>query len=279
MKALFASRSRQAWLLGPRTLCWPLTWLGLDINRAALRLWLTLEESERLTGQAPPRWRDLWQTLSAAPTAAPEHAQGDEGRALTLQLQALTARDLLAWLVLALALAASVSDSTVTHENCIRRRIRRTRVFRLANPAQGQHRARCAGARSGGDCRRAGALPCRQAHRRWRARHRPGGASGLRCARPPGAWVRGVNSHLPPGVAVCWAQPVPEHFHSRFSAYARCYRYVLLNRPVRPAIAAGQVGWFHAPLEVEAMREASAHLLGQHDFPAFAPPNARPRPR
>jgi hypothetical protein len=82
--------------------------LGLDINRAALRLWLTLEESERLTGQAPPRWRDLWQALSAAPTAAPEHAQGDEGRALTLQLQALTARDLLAWLVLALALAASV---------------------------------------------------------------------------------------------------------------------------------------------------------------------------
>jgi hypothetical protein len=108
MKALFASRSRQAWLLGLRTLCWPLTWLGLDINRAALRLWLTLEESERLTGQAPPRWRDLWQALSAAPTAASEHAQGDEGRALTLQLQALTARDLLAWLVLALALAASV---------------------------------------------------------------------------------------------------------------------------------------------------------------------------
>ena len=108
MKALFASRSRQAWLLGLRTLCWPLTWLGLDINRAALRLWLTLEESERLTGQAPPRWRDLWQALSAAPTAASAHAQGDEGRALTLQLQALTARDLLAWLVLALALAASV---------------------------------------------------------------------------------------------------------------------------------------------------------------------------
>ncbi len=87
--------------------------------------------------------------------------------------------------------------------------------------------------------------------------------------RPPGAWVRGVNSHLPPGVAVCWARPVPEQFHARFSAYARCYRYVLLNRPVRPAIAAGQVGWFHVPLDVARMREAAGHLLGQHDFSSF----------
>jgi len=112
---------------------------------------------------------------------------------------------------------------------------------------------------------------CHAAGRTDAGVHATGQVAHLDCdvPRPPGAWVRGVNSHLPPGVAVCWAQPVPEHFHSRFSAYARCYRYVLLNRPVRPAIAAGQVGWFHAPLEVEAMREASAYLLGQHDFSSF----------
>lgn len=107
MKALFASRSRHDWLLGLRTLCWPLTWLGLDINRAALRLWLTLEETERLTGETAPRWRDLWQALSAAPAATGD-AQ-DDGRALTLQLQTLTGRDVLAWLALAAALAMSVS--------------------------------------------------------------------------------------------------------------------------------------------------------------------------
>ncbi|MDR2789069.1 MAG: tRNA pseudouridine(38-40) synthase TruA, partial [Candidatus Accumulibacter sp.] len=40
--------------------------------------------------------------------------------------------------------------------------------------------------------------------------------------RPLTAWVRGVNSHLPPAVAVRWAYPVSEDFHARFSARARC---------------------------------------------------------
>ena len=112
---------------------------------------------------------------------------------------------------------------------------------------------------------------CHAAGRTDAGVHASGQVVHLDCdvARPPGAWVRGVNSHLPPGVAVCWAKPVPEQFHARFSAYARCYRYVLLNRPVRPAIAAGQVGWFHVPLEVAQMGEAARYLLGQHDFSSF----------
>ena len=57
MKWLFARQSRQDWLLGLRSLCWPLVGLGLDVNRAALRLWLTLAETERLTGGASPHWR------------------------------------------------------------------------------------------------------------------------------------------------------------------------------------------------------------------------------
>jgi tRNA pseudouridine38-40 synthase len=44
---------------------------------------------------------------------------------------------------------------------------------------------------------------------------------------------------------------------------------VLLNRPVRPALAARHVGWFHSPLDVEAMRRAAALLVGEHDFSAF----------
>src|SRR5512145_3213330 len=87
--------------------------------------------------------------------------------------------------------------------------------------------------------------------------------------RPLSAWVRGVNALLPESVAVCWAHPVPDEFHARFSAHGRSYRYLLLNRPMRPAIQAGKVGWFHAPLEADAMREAAKHLLGEHDFSAF----------
>jgi len=87
--------------------------------------------------------------------------------------------------------------------------------------------------------------------------------------RPDSAWVRGVNSHLPPQVAVRWAQPVADDFHARFCALSRSYRYVLLNRPVRPAVQHGRVGWFHHPLDVEAMRVAARVLLGEHDFSAF----------
>ena len=88
-------------------------------------------------------------------------------------------------------------------------------------------------------------------------------------ARPDSAWVRGVNAFLPESVAVLWARPVDGEFHARFSAVARTYRYRLINRPVRPALAARYAGWYHAPLEVDAMRVAARALLGEHDFSAF----------
>lgn len=87
--------------------------------------------------------------------------------------------------------------------------------------------------------------------------------------RPESAWVRGVNALLPDAVAVLWSREVPGEFHARFSATARTYRYELLNRPVRPALAAHYAGWFHLPLDVEKMRAAAAHLVGEHDFSAF----------
>jgi tRNA pseudouridine38-40 synthase len=87
--------------------------------------------------------------------------------------------------------------------------------------------------------------------------------------RPSSAWVRGVNALLPDSVAVLWSHEVAEDFHARYSALARTYRYELLNRPVRPALAARYVGWFHLPLDVDKMRAAAALLVGEHDFSAF----------
>lgn len=87
--------------------------------------------------------------------------------------------------------------------------------------------------------------------------------------RPMSAWVRGVNAHLPKSVAVCWALEVDEAFHARFSARARRYRYLLLNRPVRSALHHGRVGWFHLPLDVARMDRVAASLCGEHDFSSF----------
>ena len=87
--------------------------------------------------------------------------------------------------------------------------------------------------------------------------------------RPLSAWVRGVNTHLPEGVAVRWAMPVPDDFHARFSAHGRRYRYLLLNRPQRPGLWQGRFGWCHGELDLSAMQAACAKLLGEHDFSAF----------
>lgn len=87
--------------------------------------------------------------------------------------------------------------------------------------------------------------------------------------RPPSAWVRGVNAHLPPSIAVRWAMPVAPDFHARFSAQSRRYRYILLNRAERPGLFQGKLGWCHRPLDVDAMRQAARCLPGTHDFSSF----------
>ncbi|HKW81833.1 MAG TPA: tRNA pseudouridine(38-40) synthase TruA [Casimicrobiaceae bacterium] len=87
--------------------------------------------------------------------------------------------------------------------------------------------------------------------------------------RPDSAWVRGVNSLLPSGIAVRWALAVPTAFHARFAATGRHYTYLLLDRPVRPALLAGRAGWYHRPLALDPMRAAADALLGRHDFSAF----------
>ncbi len=101
--------------------------------------------------------------------------------------------------------------------------------------------------------------------------------------RPVASWVRGVNAYLPESIAVRWSSviAVPENainhktdpasleFHSRFSAIARTYHYVLYNHPVRSPILAGRVGWVFRPLDEQRMRDAAQHLLGEHDFSTF----------
>ena len=87
--------------------------------------------------------------------------------------------------------------------------------------------------------------------------------------RETASWVRGTNAFLPADIAVQWAHVVADEFHSRGSAIARRYAYVVLESPVRPSIEAGRVGWVYRPLNGEKMRCAATYLLGEHDFSSF----------
>ena len=88
-------------------------------------------------------------------------------------------------------------------------------------------------------------------------------------AREPHSWVRGVNALLPRDIAVQWAANVPDSFHCRASALSRRYAYVLLDSKVRPSVEIGRVGWVYQAMDLDAVRQAAALLVGEHDFSSF----------
>ena len=87
--------------------------------------------------------------------------------------------------------------------------------------------------------------------------------------REESSWIRGTNRFLPLDIAVEWARTVPAAFHSRGSATARRYSYIVLESQVRPSVDAGRVGWVFRPLDGNAMRQAATVLVGEHDFTSF----------
>ncbi len=79
-----------------------------------------------------------------------------------------------------------------------------------------------------------------------------------------------INFHLKPNpIVVIEAEIVPDDFHARFSATARRYRYLILNRRAPPALDRGHVWHVPVPLDAAAMAEAATLLIGHHDFNSF----------
>jgi len=81
---------------------------------------------------------------------------------------------------------------------------------------------------------------------------------------------RGVNALLPEDIAISSLEPAEDSFHARFSATGRTYEYRIRNAAVRDPLRTRREHWHPAELDVAAMRAAAAHLIGRHDFAAFA---------
>ena len=80
----------------------------------------------------------------------------------------------------------------------------------------------------------------------------------------------GLNALVrPQPVSVLAAEHAPEDWHARFSCIERRYLYRILNRRAPAALDAGRVWHVAVPLDVEAMQEGAAHLVGYHDFTTF----------
>jgi tRNA pseudouridine38-40 synthase len=82
-------------------------------------------------------------------------------------------------------------------------------------------------------------------------------------------WLLGGNTNLPSNIAFQWIKKVSNDFHARFSALERRYRYIILNRKMRPALLQQRVTWFHAFLDEKKMQQAANHLIGEMDFSSF----------
>jgi len=79
----------------------------------------------------------------------------------------------------------------------------------------------------------------------------------------------GINSLLPPDIAVRELEEADADFHARFSVKSKVYLYQICNRPVRP-VKERRYAWFiWVPLDVEKMREALTVFQGSHDFTSF----------
>ena len=80
----------------------------------------------------------------------------------------------------------------------------------------------------------------------------------------------GLNALVrPQPVAVLDAEPVADDWHARFSCVGRRYLYRIINRRAPPALDSGKVWHIAVPLDVDAMREGAAQLVGRHDFTTF----------
>ncbi|HUQ53720.1 MAG TPA: tRNA pseudouridine(38-40) synthase TruA [Gammaproteobacteria bacterium] len=88
-------------------------------------------------------------------------------------------------------------------------------------------------------------------------------------SRSPRQWLLGINSNLPPDVAIRWVQEMPADFDARRSAVSRRYRYTVLQQQPRPALLRRRVWWLRQPLDYAAMTAAASAWLGEHDFSAF----------
>lgn len=81
--------------------------------------------------------------------------------------------------------------------------------------------------------------------------------------------LKGLNALLPESMVIRGCEEVDEHFHARYDAKRKTYRYRILNQDLPIAIQRQYVWHIRHRLDIGAMRRASGHLVGRHDFKAF----------
>ena len=88
----------------------------------------------------------------------------------------------------------------------------------------------------------------------------------------PQELLRALNANLPLDIAARSIHLVPDSFHPRFAALARCYRYQLFCDDTREPLMERLAWRVWPPVSYAQLVETAAYLVGTHDFSAFGTP-------
>lgn len=81
---------------------------------------------------------------------------------------------------------------------------------------------------------------------------------------------RACNEILPEDICIRQVQLVPKEFHSRYSATAKTYEYIIDVREVQQVFLRKHALWIGSKLNMEQMKKAAALFIGEKDFRAFS---------
>lgn len=89
------------------------------------------------------------------------------------------------------------------------------------------------------------------------------------CTIPANRIPLAARGLLPKDIVVLKAEEVPHDFHARYSAHSKIYVYRILPGIVASPFSRSYVWHIPHKLDVSLMQEATAVILGKHDFSAF----------
>ena len=89
-------------------------------------------------------------------------------------------------------------------------------------------------------------------------------------SRTPGEkFAFALNRHLPADIRVMASREVSEEFHPHRVPSQKTYRYRIQRASIQDPLRRAFTWQIHRELDIQAMREAAAYLVGEHDFSSF----------
>jgi len=79
-----------------------------------------------------------------------------------------------------------------------------------------------------------------------------------------------LNAYLPQDICVIEVSAVSEHFHARYHAKDKTYVYKIWNREYQNPFMRKYSLHVKKQLDINSIKKASTHFLGEHDFTAFS---------